>query len=110
MISPTQSPLTVDEIIDCLRSRWHATYDLRLVVRGDRLYLQIMWAYLEQQSFPMDEAEYRQNLNDIIEIINRLGLASSVRDWFYTTPKKPRIGKALTLPLKADERLKEFLI
>ena len=110
MISPTQSPLAVDEIIDCFRLRWHATYDLRLIVRGDCLYLQIMWAFLEQQSFPMNEAEYRENLNDILEIINRLGLASSVREWIHTTPKKPRVGKALTLPLRADERLKEFLI
>ena len=110
MISSPQSPLAVDEFIDCLRARWNATYDVRLVVRGDRLYLQIMWAYLEQQSFPMDEDEYRQNLNDILEIINRLGLSSFVREWIYTTPKRPRIGRALTLYLKADERLKEFLI
>ena len=48
-------PLGVEELIGCLRQRWRATYDLQLVVRRQRLYLQVMWAYLEQQSFPMDE-------------------------------------------------------
>ena len=110
MISSPQSPLAVDEFIDCLRARWNATYDVRLVVRGDRLYLQIMWAYLEQQSFPLDEDEYRKNLNNLLEIINRLGLSNYVREWIRSTPKKPRIGKAPTLYLKADQRLKEFLL
>lgn len=45
-------PLRVEELISCLRQRWKATYDLQLVVRRQRLYLQVMWAYLEQQSFP----------------------------------------------------------
>ena len=41
-------PLSVEELIGCLRQRWRATYDLQLVVRRQRLYLQVMWAYLEQ--------------------------------------------------------------
>ena len=40
-------------MIGCLQQRWQASYDLQLVVRRGRLYLQVMWAYLEQQSFPM---------------------------------------------------------
>ena len=51
-------PLSVDEVMACLRQRWRATYDLQLVVRRRRLYLQVMWAYLEQQSFPMDPVSY----------------------------------------------------
>ena len=46
-----EPPLSVDEVMACLRQRWRATYDLQLVVRRRRLYLQVMWAYLEQQSF-----------------------------------------------------------
>ena len=50
-------PLTVDEVIDLLRERWQASYDMQLVVRRKRMYLQVMWAYLEQQSFPLNEEE-----------------------------------------------------
>ena len=39
-----EPPLSGDEVIACLRQRWRATYDLQLVVRRRRLYLQVMWA------------------------------------------------------------------
>ena len=37
-----EPPLSVDEVIACLRQRWRATYDLQLVVRRRRLYLHVM--------------------------------------------------------------------
>ena len=108
-------PLGVEELISCLRQRWRATYDLQLVVRRRRLYLQVMWAYLEQQSFPMDESTYREHLADVLDVVNRLGLAAEVREWLATTRDKPRLGKALSLHLNArgdaaDSLLKEFLV
>ena len=103
-------PLAVDEVIDCLRFRWEVTYELRLVVRRNCLYLQVMWGYLEQQSFPLDERTYRNNLGELLEVVNRLGLASQVRDWLFSTPKKPRIGRALSLKLQADGLLEEFVV
>lgn len=104
------SPLTVEEVVGCLRARWQASYDLQLVVRRNRLYLQVMWAYLEQQSFPLDEESYLANLATVIEVVNRLGLANEVRDWLLTTTDKPRLGKALSLPLEATASMKEFLV
>ncbi len=104
------SALSVNEVITCLRCRWGVTYDMRLVVRKKQLYLQIMWGYLEQQSFPMVEAEYRDHLNSIIEVVNRIGQADLVRKWLADIGSKPRIGRALTLQLKADDRLTEFLV
>ena len=62
-------PLGVEELIGCLRQRWRATYDLQLVVRRQRLYLQVMWAYLEQQSFPMDEVTYREHLAEVLDVV-----------------------------------------
>ncbi len=110
MSNDSNPALTVDEIIDCLRDRWRASYDLQLVVRRNRLYIQVMWAYLEQQSFPLSEKAYRSHLNEVIEVVNRLGLSDVVRKWLATTSQKPRIGKAISLQLKADERLEEFLL
>mgnify|MGYP002818542241 CR=1 FL=1 len=112
---PADQPLSVEEVIACLRQRWRATYDLQLVVRRQRLYLQVMWAYLEQQSFPMDEIAYREHLAEVLDVVNRLGLASEVRDWLGSTRDKPRLGKALSLQLQAQgpeaqTLLKEFLV
>ena len=110
-----ERPLSVDEVIACLRQRWRATYDLQLVVRRQRLYLQVMWAYLEQQSFPMDEVTYREHLAEVLDVVNRLGLAAEVRQWITTTRDKPRLGKALSLQLRAEgpaaeNLLREFLV
>jgi hypothetical protein len=103
-------PLTVDEVIDLLRERWQASYDMQLVVRRKRLYLQVMWAYLEQQSFPLNEEEYRAHLSQVLDVVNRLGQAGAVRSWLADTRDRPRLGKALSLQLQGEERLEEFLV
>jgi hypothetical protein len=104
------SPLTVDEVIGCLQQRWQASYDLQLVVRRGRLYLHVMWAYLEQQSFPLDENAYREHIAEVIDVVNRLAQAQVVREWLATTRDRPRLGKALSLPLQGGERLEEFVL
>ena len=103
-------PLGVDEVIDLLRTRWQASYDLQLVTRRRRMYFQVMWAYLEQQSFPLDEPDYRAHLAEVLEIVNRLGEAETVREWLLTTRDKPRLGKALSLQLQGEGTLGEFLL
>ena len=52
-------PLEAEEVMECLRRRWGVTYDLRLLIKRDRIYLQMMWGFLEQQSFPMDEETFK---------------------------------------------------
>ena len=113
--SSAADPLGVEEVISCLRQRWRATYDLQLVVRRRRFYLHVMWAYLEQQSFPMDENSYRAHLAEVLDVVNRLGLAGEVRNWLLTTRDKPRLGKALSLQLQlegpeSESLLNEFLV
>ena len=105
-----QVPLSVDEVMGCMQRRWGVVYDLKLIVRKKQIYFQIMWAYLEQQSFPLSEEEYKIHVNEVLEIINRLGQADFVRDWIENVMSKPRIGRALTLQLKTDERFAEFVL
>ena len=69
-----------------------------------------MWGYLEQQSFPMTKEQYFIHINEIIEIINRIGQAGLVREWINNLSSRPRIGRAISLQLKFDERFKEFVI
>jgi len=82
-----------------LQQRWGASYDVHLIQRQRRIYLQIMWGYLEQQSFPMDEPTYLDRLGVLVETINQMDKAEAVRTWLQTTGDRPRMGKALSLPL-----------
>ncbi len=103
-------PLGVDEVIDFFRKRWNVAYDVKLVVRSKTLYFQVMWAYLEQQSFPLNEQDYRNHLATVLEVINRLGQADVVRKWLEEARKKPRPGRALSLKLDVNEGFEEFVL
>lgn len=107
----TGSPLTADELLGLLRDRWQASYDVRLVQRHGRLYFQVMWAHLEQQSFPLSAEQYGERLEAVCAALNDLAVAAEVRSWLATTRDRPRLGKALSLPLTVDgARLSEFLL
>ena len=69
-----------------------------------------MWGFLEQQSFPLSEEEYRQNLAEVLDVINRLNLSVEVRSWLFYLKDKPRLGRALSLPLKGGKALEEFVL
>ena len=103
-------PLEVEEVMGCLRRRWGVTYDLKLLIKKDRIYLQMMWGFLEQQSFPMDEETFREHLSRTLEIINRGGHSGFVRDWLKNVQAKPRLGRAITLALPMDQRMEEFVL
>lgn len=93
-------PLTAAEVRALLQQRWGASYDVHLIQRQRRIYLQIMWGYLEQLSFPLDESTYLARLADLVETINQMGKGDAVRTWLRTTTDRPRLGKALSLPLR----------
>ena len=105
------SPLSGAELLELLRRRWQASYDLQLVQRRGRLYLQVMWAYLEQQSFPLSPEAYAARLEEVAGLLNGMGVAAQVRHWLSTTSDKPRLGRAMGLALELPpERLREYLL
>jgi hypothetical protein len=109
--SPPSPPLSGAELLELLRLRWQASYDLQLVQRRGRLYLQVMWAYLEQQSFPLSAEAYAARLEEVAGMVNGMGVADQVRHWLRTTTDKPRLGRAMGLALELPpERLGEFLV
>lgn len=97
-------------MVGVLRSRWRASYDMQVVQRRGRLYLQVMWAYLEQQSFPLDAEAYGLRIQELVTLLNELGVAQQVRQWLSSTTQKPRLGKAMALPLEIGNRSREFLL
>ena len=105
------APLSGGEVVALLRERWRASYDLQLVQRRGRLYLQVMWGHLEQQSFPLTAEAYGERLEALAGALNDLGVAAEVRHWLATTRDRPRLGRALSLPLEPPSgRLPEFLL
>ncbi|MEB3184637.1 MAG: DUF3067 family protein [Cyanobacteriota bacterium] len=105
------TPLSRDEVLALLQQRWQASYDLQLIQRRGRLYLQVMWAYLEQQSFPLSPEAYAAKLEELVGVLNGLGVAQQVREWLTTTTDKPRLGRAMGLALELPpERASEFLL
>ena len=105
------APLSAEELLAVLRGRWQASYDLQLIVRRGRLYLQVMWGYLEQQSFPMSAEAYGAHLEELVATLNGLGVAEQVRQWLRSTRDRPRLGRALSLPLELPPgRSSEFLL
>jgi len=108
---PPDAPLTASDVITLLRQRWQASYDLQLVRRRGRVYLQVMWAYLEQQSFPLDAGGYERHISELVLVLNSLGVAAAVRSWLQQCPDRPRLGKALSLALELPAgRASEFLL
>ncbi len=104
-------PLSGAELLELLRQRWQVSYDLQLVQRRGRLYLQVMWAYLEQQSFPLSPEAYAARLEDVAGMLNGMGVAGQVRHWLRTTADKPRLGRAMGLALSLPpDRLGEYLL
>jgi len=111
LVQPIADPLTGEELLQLLRSRWQASYDVQLIVRRGRLYFQVMWAHLEQQSFPMTPEAYGERLALLAGALNDLGVGDVVRNWLQTTRDRPRLGRALSLPLEIPGgRSSEFLI
>ena len=103
-------PLEVEEVIFYLINRWGKRYDFRLFKRQNTIFFQMMWKYLEQESFPLSEEEYKNSLAEKIEILNRGGYSEQVRKWFLTVNSRPRLGRAVSLQLIVNEKMKEFLI
>ena len=83
---------------------------MKIVLKGKNCFLQIMWGYLEQQSFYLSEKQYREELAQVIDIVNRLGKTSEVRGWLLNVQGKPRLGRALGLRLRGNEAYEEFVI
>ncbi len=69
----------------------------------------MMWGFLGQESFPLSEVEYKKSIADKIEILNRGGYSEEVREWLKKVNARPRLGRAVSLQLSVNEKMKEFL-
>jgi len=71
--------ITGEELRQLVVQKWGRSYDVRLHKRNSKMYLQVMWKFLEQQSFPLTEEEYMAQLDAVAEYLTDWGVADTVR-------------------------------
>ncbi len=99
--------MTGSDLRQLVLEKWGRSYDVQLRRVGDRVSLLVMWRYLEQQSFPLSEEEYLAHLGEIVSHLQEWGVWETVADEIQSTRQRPRMGKAVTIPLDLDETLGE---
>lgn len=102
--------LTGAELRQLIIAKWSYSYDVQLRKQPTKIYLQIMWRYLEQASFPLSEEEYDGHLETIANYLNAMGGAQQVIDFIEATKEKPRLGKAISISLDLGDRASEWLL
>lgn len=102
--------MTGEELHQLLLAKWGRSFDVQLRRVQDKVFLQVMWKYLEQASFPLTEAEYLAHLETIANYLNAWGSAAQVQQFVEQTRDRPRLGKAVSIPLELGERASEWLL
>ncbi len=102
--------MTGQELHQLLLDKWGRSYDVRLRRTQGKIFLQVMWKYLEQASFPLSEREYQEHLGSIANYLNAMGGTIQVQIFITQTKERPRLGKAVSIPLDLGERAAEWLV
>jgi hypothetical protein len=102
--------MTGEELQQLLLTKWGHSYDVQIRRVQRQIRLQIMWKYLEQASFPMTEAEYIAHLDTVASYISAWGGDLQVQQFIEQTRDRPRLGKAVSIPIDLGERASEWLL
>lgn len=102
--------MTGQDLRQLLLNKWGRSYDVQLRRTQGKVFLQVMWKYLEQASFPLSEAEYEAHLDTIATYLHGFGGATQVQKYIEQTRDRPRLGKAVSIPLDLGERASEWIL
>lgn len=102
--------MTGEDLHQLLLTKWGRSYDVQLRRTQGKVFLQVMWKYLEQASFPMTEADYLAHLETVASYISAWGGSEQVRQWIEQTRERPRLGKAVNIPIDLGERASEWIV
>ncbi len=58
----------------------------------------------------MTEADYSEHLDAVANYLNGWGSTAQVREYIVNTRERPRLGKAVSVPLDLGERASEWLL
>lgn len=104
------SAMTGSDLRQILLDKWGRSYDIQLRRTQGKIFFLIMWKYLEQVSFPLTEAEYMEHLNEVANHLQAWGSVEQVHASIQQTRDRPRLGKAVSIPLELGERGSEWLL
>lgn len=102
--------MTGDRLHELLLTKWGCSYDIRLRKVKGKIFVQVMWKYLEQASFPLSPQEYREHLDAIATYLNAWGGVEQLQSFIAKTKERPRLGKAVSIPLDLGERTSEWIL
>lgn len=102
--------MTGQELRQLLISKWGRSYDIQVRRTQGKIFILVMWKYLEQVSFPMTETEYLTHLDIVGAYLREWGGVSQVQAYIEQTKERPRLGKAVSIPLELGERASEWIL
>ena len=101
-----------EELRSMVLKRYGRLYDARICQRRDRfnklqIYLQIMWKFLGQKSFPLSEEEYIEQTDAVAELLSEWNVGDVVRENLPKNPKTPKMdttgANAVMIPLGLED-------
>ncbi|BAZ45821.1 hypothetical protein NIES4102_28480 [Chondrocystis sp. NIES-4102] len=102
--------ITGEQLHQLLLEKWGCSYDVQLRKVKGKIFVQVMWKYLEQASFPLSPQEYSENLNAIAHYLNAWNGVEQLQAFIANTRQRPRLGKAVSIQLDLGERASEWII
>ncbi|MBW4574611.1 MAG: DUF3067 family protein [Aphanothece sp. CMT-3BRIN-NPC111] len=102
--------MTGQDLRQLLLNKWGCSFDIQLRRVQGKIFVQVMWKYLEQASFPLSEAEYLAHLDTVASYLHAWGGVPQVQAYIQETRDRPRLGKAVSIPLDLGERTSEWLL
>jgi hypothetical protein len=98
------------ELRQILLNKWGRSFDIQLRRAQGKIFVLIMWKYLEQASFPLTEDEYIAHLNAIANYLEAWGSVDYVQSFIEQTRERPRLGKAVSIPIELGDRSSEWIL
>jgi len=102
--------MTGDELHQLILAKWGCSFDVQLRQTQGKIFFQVMWKYLEQASFPMSEADYLEHLDQVAQYLVAWGSVTKVVSYIEQTSDRPRLGKAVSVPLDLGDRASEWIL
>ena len=102
--------MTGQELREIITNKWGYSYDVQMKKTPGKIFLQVMWKYQEQASFPLSEVEYLAHLDTVGSYLAAMGAVDQVQKFIDQTTERPRLGKAVSILLNLGDRASEWIL
>lgn len=106
----SKETMTGEELQQLIKGKWGYSFDVQLRKVKGKIFVQVMWKYLEQASFPLSPSEYIEHLNAIVSYLEAWGSVAQVTEFIEETRDRPRLGKAVNIPVNLGDRASEWIV